>query len=94
MRSRSFYSLIFLVATGAAGVARAVRRHHLSALPVLIGPAYCMVPVGFLALTMLMLIDLPRVREGRRCCSRKRRPTIAEHGCDRWSARSRSSFWC
>ena len=37
----------------------------MSVLPILIGPAYCLVPLGFLALTILMLIDLPRVREGK-----------------------------
>ena len=36
----------------------------MTVLPVLIGPAYCIVPIGFLALTVLMLIDLPRVRRG------------------------------
>ena len=35
---------------------------ELSTLPILVGPAYCLVPVGFLALTVLMLVDLPRVR--------------------------------
>src|SRR6201994_1183217 len=38
---------------------------ELSTLHVLVGPAYCIVPIGFLALTILMLVDLPRVREGR-----------------------------
>jgi len=36
---------------------------ELSTLPILVGPAYCIVPIGFLALTILMLVDLPRVRE-------------------------------
>ena len=45
----------------------------MTTLPILIGPAYCLVPLGFLALTILMLIDLPRVREARPCCSRRRR---------------------
>jgi hypothetical protein len=31
---------------------------------VLVGPAYCLVPLGFLALALLMLVDLPRVRSG------------------------------
>ena len=38
---------------------------ELSTLPVLVGPAYCIVPIGFLALTILMLVDLPRVRDGK-----------------------------
>jgi hypothetical protein len=36
---------------------------ELSTLPILVGPAYCLVPIGFLALTILMLADLPRVRK-------------------------------
>jgi hypothetical protein len=38
---------------------------ELSTLPILVGPAYCLVPLGFLALTVLMLVDLPRVRNRR-----------------------------
>jgi TRAP-type C4-dicarboxylate transport system permease small subunit len=38
---------------------------ELSTLHVLVGPAYCIVPIGFLALTILMLVDLPRVRTGK-----------------------------
>ncbi len=30
-----------------------------------VGPAYCLVPLGFLAMTVLMLIDLPRVKSGK-----------------------------
>ncbi len=36
----------------------------LSTMPIPLGPAYCLVPLGFLALTLLLLSDLPRVREG------------------------------
>ena len=60
-----FYSLIFLVATGRQAWRALSDATTMSVLPVLIGPAYGLVPVGFLALTILMLIDLPRVREGR-----------------------------
>src|SRR5262245_17461501 len=60
-----FYCVTFLVAT-----ARPARRAPsdvttMTSLPILLGPAYCTVPLGFLALAILMLIDLPRVREGR-----------------------------
>jgi TRAP-type C4-dicarboxylate transport system permease small subunit len=58
------FCLILLVASGQ----QAWRGLHddttLSALPLLVGPAYCLVPLGFLALTLLMLVDLPRVRSG------------------------------
>ena len=37
---------------------------ELSALPILVGPAYSIIPLGFLALTLLMLADLPRVHRG------------------------------
>ncbi|HYJ43544.1 MAG TPA: TRAP transporter small permease [Xanthobacteraceae bacterium] len=60
-----FYSLIFLVATARQAWRALSDATTMSVLPVLIGPAYCMVPLGFLALAMLMLVDLPRVREGR-----------------------------
>ncbi len=36
----------------------------LSTVPVPIAPAYCLVPLGFLALLAMLLIDLPRVRKG------------------------------
>ena len=37
---------------------------ELSTLPLLVGPAYSFVLVGFLALTVILLIDLARVRRG------------------------------
>jgi TRAP-type C4-dicarboxylate transport system permease small subunit len=58
------YALIFLVATARQAWRALSDATTMSVLPVLIGPAYCMVPIGFLALTILMLIDLPRVRQG------------------------------
>jgi len=58
------FCLIILVATGQ----QAWRGWHddttLSALPILVGPAYSFVPLGFLALTVALLIDLPRARSG------------------------------
>jgi TRAP-type C4-dicarboxylate transport system permease small subunit len=38
---------------------------ELSTLPILVGPAYSLVLVGFMALTVIMLADLARVRSGR-----------------------------
>ena len=58
------YCLIFVFATGQQAVRALSDTTTMSTLPVLIGPAYVMVPIGFLALTILMLIDLPRVRRG------------------------------
>ena len=52
----------FLWATGVQGWRGLHDDTELSTLPILVGPAYCLVPIGFLALTVLMLVDLPRVR--------------------------------
>jgi TRAP-type C4-dicarboxylate transport system permease small subunit len=60
-----FYSLIFLVATGRQAWRALSDATTMTTLPVLTGPAYWFVPVGFFALAILMLIDLPRVREGK-----------------------------
>jgi len=53
---------IFLWATGVQAFRALHEATELSTLPILVGPSYCLVPLGFLALTVLMLIDLPRVR--------------------------------
>jgi TRAP-type C4-dicarboxylate transport system permease small subunit len=52
----------FLWATGVQAFRALHEDTELSTLPILVGPAYCLVPLGFLALTVLMLTDLPRVR--------------------------------
>ena len=52
----------FLWATAVQGWRGLHEDTELSTLPILVGPAYCLVPIGFLALTVLMLVDLPRVR--------------------------------
>jgi TRAP-type C4-dicarboxylate transport system permease small subunit len=57
--------LIFVVATGQQALRALGDTTTLTTLPVLVGPAYLFVPAGFLALTVMMLIDLPRVRQGR-----------------------------
>jgi TRAP-type C4-dicarboxylate transport system permease small subunit len=59
------YCLIFVVATGQQAWLALGDSTTLTTLPVLVGPAYLIVPAGFLALTVMMLIDLPRVRHGR-----------------------------
>jgi TRAP-type C4-dicarboxylate transport system permease small subunit len=58
------YALLFLVATGRQAVRALSDTTTMTTLPVLTGPAYWFVPAGFLALLILMLIDLPRVRSG------------------------------
>ena len=56
------FSVFFLWATAIQGFRGLHDDTELSTLPILVGPAYCLVPIGFLALTVVMLVDLPRVR--------------------------------
>jgi TRAP-type C4-dicarboxylate transport system permease small subunit len=69
------FCAFILVATGQ----QAWRGLHddttLSTLPLLVGPAYCLVPLGFLALTVVMLADLPRVRSGKSYLFREEAPS-------------------
>ena len=59
------YCLIFVFATGQQAWRALGDTTTMTTLPVLVGPAYLFVPLGFLAMAVMMLIDLPRVREGR-----------------------------
>jgi TRAP-type C4-dicarboxylate transport system permease small subunit len=59
------YCLIFVAATGQQAWRALGDTTTLTALPLLVGPSYLFVPAGFLAMSVMMLIDLPRVREGR-----------------------------
>src|ERR1044071_3595150 len=54
------FCLFFLWATAIQGWRGLHDDTEISTLPILVGPAYCFVPIGFLALTLLMLADLPR----------------------------------
>lgn len=55
------FCLFALYATGLQGWRGLHDDTELSTLPILVGPAYCIVPLGLLGLTLLMLADLPRV---------------------------------
>jgi TRAP-type C4-dicarboxylate transport system permease small subunit len=57
------FCVFFLWATAVQGWRGLHDDTELSTLPILVGPAYCLVPIGFLALTIIMLVDLPRVRK-------------------------------
>jgi TRAP-type C4-dicarboxylate transport system permease small subunit len=57
------FCAMLLWATGVQGIRALHEDTELSTLPILVGPAYCLVPIGFLALTIIMLVDLPRVRK-------------------------------
>lgn len=69
------YCLFTVYATGGQALRALSDETTLSTVPVLIAPAYCLVPLGFLALTVMMLVDLPRVREGNSLLFREEAPT-------------------
>jgi TRAP-type C4-dicarboxylate transport system permease small subunit len=69
------FCAFILVATGQQAWRGLNDDTTLSALPVLVGPAYSLVPLGFLALTVVMLADLPRVRSGRSYLFREEAPS-------------------
>ena len=59
------YCVLFIVASGQQALRALDDATTMTTLPILVGPAYLMVPLGFLAMTVMLLIDLPRVRRGR-----------------------------
>jgi TRAP-type C4-dicarboxylate transport system permease small subunit len=67
--------LVLLLATAQQAIRSLSDDTTLSALPILIGPAYWFVPLGFLALTVLALRDLARVRTGQSFLLSKDEPT-------------------
>ena len=58
------FCVFMLFATGQQALRALSEDTELSTLPILVGPAYSFVPIGFLALTVILLIDLTRVRSG------------------------------
>lgn len=58
------YCAIFIVATLQQALRSLSDDTTMTVLPILTGPAYMLVPIGFFAMTVLMLADLPRVRKG------------------------------
>ncbi len=56
------FCVFMVLATGQQALRGLSEDIELSTLPILVGPAYSFVPVGFLALTVLMLFDLSRIR--------------------------------
>jgi TRAP-type C4-dicarboxylate transport system permease small subunit len=69
------YCIVFVLATGQQALTAISDDTTLTTLPILVGPAYWLIPLGFLAMTVLMLIDLPRVREGRAMLFQQDAPT-------------------
>ena len=58
------FCVIFVVATAQQSFRSLFDATTLTTLPIPVGPAYCIVPLGFLVMTVFMLIDLPRVGKG------------------------------
>ena len=58
------FCLLVLVASTQQAVRGWQDDTTLSALPIPIGPAYTFVPLGFFALSLMLILDLPRVRHG------------------------------
>jgi TRAP-type C4-dicarboxylate transport system permease small subunit len=58
------FCVVMLIATGQQALRSLADDTTLSALPIPVGPAYVMIPIGLFAMTVLMLIDLRRVRRG------------------------------
>jgi TRAP-type C4-dicarboxylate transport system permease small subunit len=69
------FCLVFLIATTQQAIRALSDDTTLSALPILVGPAYWLVPLGFLALTVLVLRDLSRVESGKSFLLVKDEPT-------------------
>jgi TRAP-type C4-dicarboxylate transport system permease small subunit len=71
-------SLLFCVITLIATTQQALRALRddttLSALPLPVGPAYSLIPLGLFALTVVMLVDLTRIRSGRSYLFREETP--------------------
>ena len=71
------FCAVLLWATAVQGFRGLHEDTELSTLPILVGPAYCLVPIGFLALTILMLVDLPRVRKRQSLLFTQEAPTAS-----------------
>ena len=56
--------VVFLIASGTQATREIADTTTLATLPILTGPAYCFVPIGFFALLVLMLADARRIHRG------------------------------
>ena len=68
------FCVISLVATSQQALRGLRDDTTLSALPLLVGPAYCLVALGFFVLTIVMLIDFTHIRNGRSYLFREEAP--------------------
>jgi TRAP-type C4-dicarboxylate transport system permease small subunit len=69
------FCVIILIATTQQAIRALSDDTELSSLPILVGPAYWIVPLGFLALMLAMLLDLRRVRTGQSLLFREEAPS-------------------
>lgn len=69
------YCVFILYASGEQALRSLSDDTTLSTLPLPLAPAYCLVPLGFLALAVAMIIDLPRVRKGNSLLFNEEAPT-------------------
>jgi TRAP-type C4-dicarboxylate transport system permease small subunit len=56
------FALVIIYATAQQSLRSLGDATTLNTLPIPTGPAYCIVPLGFLAMTLLLIADLPRIR--------------------------------
>ena len=56
------FALVIMYATAQQSLRSLNDATTLNTLPIPTGPAYCLVPLGFLAMTVLLVADLPRIR--------------------------------
>jgi len=59
------FCLLFIFATGRQAFRALSENTELSALPILVGPAYSLVPIGFFFICALLIFDIRRVRSGK-----------------------------
>jgi TRAP-type C4-dicarboxylate transport system permease small subunit len=70
------YGILLLVATTQQFLRVVSDRMTLSAVDVPVAPAYLIVPVGLFFMSVLMLLDLPRVRRGESFLFKDEAPTL------------------
>ncbi len=69
------FCAIVVFATAREALRATAEGTTLSTLPIPVAPAYFLVPVGFLAMTVFMLLDLTRVHTGQSALFREDQPT-------------------
>ncbi len=69
------YGILLVVATAQQYLRVASDRMTLSTVDIPVAPAYLIVPVGLFFMSVLMLLDLPRVRKGESLLFKDETPT-------------------